>query len=935
VTGWREQPGAIIGRDPERQAVSEFLDAIPSGLVALVIEGEAGIGKSTIFREGVAQACGRGFRILVSQPAAGEARMSFAGLSDLVEPVADELLSELALPQRRALEAALLRIDPTESGHDERSVAVAILSALRALCERSAVLIAVDDSHWLDRPTARVVDFAVRRLEHAPLGVLASVRLGGRERLSLDLERDVDSDRRQALRLGPLSLGAVHHVVRLREGVALPRRVLLKIHEVSGGNPFFALELAHALAEREELPAPGEPLPVPATLTDLVAGRLARLPPDARRALLVASALAQPTVALIGAFDHGWDAEALVAKAERRGAIIVDRGRVRFSHPLVGSTLYGNASATDRRAVHRRLAEIVPDAEQRARHLALATDGRDEPVAAALEEAADIADVRGAPLAAADLCEMAREATPSDLQGAVRRRSFRAAGYYFAAGDFERASTIAEDFVQSGVSGPERARALHLLAKLRYYSDSFPEATSLLRDALEHAGDAAAERAPIELDLAYVSHTLGEFGVAAEHARAALEHAEQLDRPGLLAEALAVAEMTEFVLGRGLNRDRLQRALALEDRARPVPANARPSLIAGMILSWVGESQAACATLEALRGWLIERGQDSELVALAVALVPATCWRGDLRAATRYAQEAFEAAAQLDTVAARGFALSALATANAHVGNVAEARSHGHESVRLLRAAGSIQIFYPLSALGFLHLSLDQPAETDRLLRPVFSMLEGSARGEPSAAPSLPDEVEALIGINELSLAESLLDGFQSRSEALDRPVSLAPALRCRGLLLAARGDRVGALAALGQALAQHELAPRPIDEARTLLAFGQIHRRANQRRAASDTLERALAIFERLGARQWAKRARAEIARLGLRRGAGNELTPTELQVAEQAAAGMTNREIAGALFISPKTVEANLARVYRKLGISSRAQLGRQMAERERTKT
>jgi DNA-binding CsgD family transcriptional regulator len=214
-------------------------------------------------------------------------------------------------------------------------------------------------------------------------------------------------------------------------------------------------------------------------------------------------------------------------------------------------------------------------------------------------------------------------------------------------------------------------------------------------------------------------------------------------------------------------------------------------------------------------------------------------------------------------------------------------------------------------------------------------MLAGSARGEPSTAPSLPDEGEALIAINELSLAESLLDGFQSRSEALDRAISLAPALRCRGLLLAALGDREGALAALRQALAQHELAPRPIDEARTLLVLGQIHRRANQRRAAGDTLERALAIFERLGARQWAERARAEIARLGLRRKAGNELTPTELQVAQQASSGMTNREIAAALFISPKTVEANLARVYRKLGISSRAQLGRQMAERERTKT
>jgi DNA-binding CsgD family transcriptional regulator len=165
--------------------------------------------------------------------------------------------------------------------------------------------------------------------------------------------------------------------------------------------------------------------------------------------------------------------------------------------------------------------------------------------------------------------------------------------------------------------------------------------------------------------------------------------------------------------------------------------------------------------------------------------------------------------------------------------------------------------------------------------------------------------------------------------------VSVAPALRCGGLLLAARGDQEGALAALRQALQQHERAPRPIELARTLLALGQVQRRANQRRDARETLERAQAMFEQLGANQWATRARGELARLGLRRKAGAELTPTELQVAEHAASGMTNREVAGALFISPKTVEANLARVYRKLGISSRAQLGRQMAERARTKT
>jgi DNA-binding CsgD family transcriptional regulator len=928
----RAQSVGIVGREIECRAVSGCLDAVQAGLAAVVLEGEPGIGKSTIWREAVAQARDRGYRVLACEPSEAEAGMSFAGLGDLLEPVIDELLLELPVPQVRALEAALLRVEAAHSPRDERGVSVAFLSVIRLLCAQCAVVLAIDDVHWLDRPTARVIDFALRRLASAPVGVLASARLDARRRSAIDLERSVDSRRCQRVRLEGLSLAALQRVLQAREGAGLPRRLLLKVHELSRGNPFFAIELTHALAGRGEPLAAGEPLPVPETLSELVAGRLARIGAGAREALLIASALAHPTSSLIEAFDRERDVNELLGKAERHGLIEIDRGRVRFSHPLIASTVYANATMLDRKRVHQRLAEIVPDPEQRARQMALAADGTDEQVAAALEHAADVADARGAPEAAAELCELACQLTPPELSHAARRRKLAGANHHFTAGEWGQARVLGEAVVADGAGESELARALHLLAKIHYYGDSFPEAARLLRDALEHAGDDAAVRAPVELDLTYVSMAFEDLQAADAHARAALEYAQTLDQPGLEAEALAFSVQMDFMRGRGLDRERLQRALDLEDRTRRVPVALRPSLIAGLILSSIGESSRACALFDDLRASLAERGeaQSSLPVMAGIAMVLAYCWHGDLKVAGQQAHETLDAAAQVGTQTARALALAAMATANAYLGEVEDTRRQAQESVELFReAGGSLITVYPLVALGFLHLSLEEPAEADRVLRPVVAMLQGAGLAEPSRASFVANEIEALIGIGEMTLAESLLDAFEQSARAMKRAISLAPAARCRGLLLAAQGHHERAIESLLYAIEQHEQAPRPVDLARTLLVLGQIQRRANRRREGRETLERALAIFEEVGAKQWAKRTRGELARLGLRRDAGGELTPTEEQVAERAASGMTNRQIAGALFISPKTVEANLARVYRKLGISSRAELGRHSAE------
>ena len=284
--------GPVFGRDSEVAAVSAFVDGAVTGGSALILDGDAGAGKTTLWLAGVALARARGRRVLEARPVAAEAQMGFAALGDLMNDVLDEVLDDLAAPQADALRVALLRDRPIGAPPDERAVGLGLFNALRALGARGPLVLALDDVQWLDAASAVVLAFAWRRLREAPVKLLATCRSGEPIRANL-------ADEAPRLHVGPLSIGAVHRLLHQRLDLVLARPALRRVHEVAGGNPFFALELGRALRRRAVAPAPGAPLPVPDRLRELLRDRLGTLPAATREALSVVAAVAYPTRALV------------------------------------------------------------------------------------------------------------------------------------------------------------------------------------------------------------------------------------------------------------------------------------------------------------------------------------------------------------------------------------------------------------------------------------------------------------------------------------------------------------------------------------------------------------------------------------------------------------------------------------------------------------
>ena len=725
------------------------------------------------------------------------------------------------------------------------------------------------------------------------------------------------------LEIAPLSPGAVHALLHARIGLTLSRRTLRQVHDLAGGNAFYALELGRALQRSEAPPTAGQALPVPPNLRALVADRLAQLPAETRNALATVAALSRPSIALVR--ETGHETEAL-HPAFAAHVLEADNDGLRFSHPLLASTAYEDVDPVARRALHRRLAELVADDEERARHLALAVDGPDADVAAALERAAHHARARGASASAAELGEQAQRLTPPGAGADRHRRTVAAALYCFDAGDPDRAIELLEDARAAASPGSQRAEALAVLARLHRFGGDQPLAVELARQALAEAGSDDRVRALAAQGLAATLFFLREdLHEGVQLATVAAEHAARAGEVALEMEARADKGLLECLVGQPEAAATL-RALA-EDFQPPSYARvlSTPAQSRGVLALWTDLPEAS-RLLRAGREATLARGDDGSAPMVLANLAVSDYLEGRWTQATQVVEEAFDLALQTGQRPQHAWAFSVRALVRASLGFEAEARADAEQALALVGTRGMAAArIHAVWALGLLELSLDRPAETERLAAPERERLLAAGVGEPGSMRFLPDEIEALVALGRDGEAETLLEWLERQGRLLDRPSALAASARCRGLLAASKGETDGALEAFDRALAEHERVANPFERARTLLVLGAARRRAKQKAGAREALRKALSLFDDLGARLWSDRAQSELAKIGGRTASPDELTPAERRIAELVAAGRTNKEVASALYLSDRTVEGHLTSIYRKLGVRSRAELAR----------
>jgi DNA-binding CsgD family transcriptional regulator len=898
----------IVGREEQLASIHTFIDEADGGAAALVLEGEAGIGKSTLWLAGVEHAREQDVLVLSSRPAEAERGLAHAGLGDLFDGVIDDVLPTLTAPRRHALEVALLVEEAADEPVDRRALGVAVRGVLQALSEREPLLIAVDDVQWLDPSSSGALAFALRRLDGREVRLLLAHRLGGGAQPS-GLEQALPVDRIQRSPVGPLSAGALHRLLRDRLGRTFARQTLLRIHERSGGNPFFALELARALEKDVD---PLEPLPVPETLDELVRTRIAALPASTREALELASAWGTTSEALLeraGVATGALDAAAAAQVIER------ENGTIRFTHPLLSSVLYGDLGE-ERRSIHGRIAEIVDDPVFRARHLALSRDAPDEGVAAALDDAARLAADRGASAVAAELAEQGLRLTPPDCRDERHRRALEAARAHQAAGEWTRARTMAAELLAETKIGSLRAEVLVLLSEL----ESVDRSIQLLEEALREATSRPALQCAIRCRLAWAAR----FEGGSDHARAALALADELDDDVLRARASAVQAVFSWFAGEGeAPKDLAERA---HDFAAAVGGEhlvREATLAAVNTLAPSSKREAARTLLEGEHREWRERDEPRSARALW-GLSWVEFWAGRWELAAEYAARAHDISIQYGLEVPQDHL--PIAVIAAHRGRLELARTHSQRALELAEEQFVARLHPPqhMAVMGLVALWGGDRSAAEEWLGKADRRAAELGWREPSVRWWSSDYAELLLELGRVDEALQIVDAWEEDAARVAREWVFGHVTRSRGQVAAAQGDVGRAASLLQQAIEQHEASGDPYGRARALLALGIVSRRTRQKRAARDAIREALSGFEDLGAATWVEKARGELGSIGGRtREEG--LTAAEQRVADLVAEGRTNREVAAALFLGERTVASHLTHIYAKLGIRSRTELAR----------
>jgi DNA-binding CsgD family transcriptional regulator len=897
----------LLGREPEREALEKLLDGARdgrSGVLALV--GEVGIGKTSLLDH--AQERAGGMRVLRARGIVSEAQIPFAALFELLRP-ALACLDTIPRPQAAALEGALA-LRPARAG-DRFAIGAATLSLVGAYAETQPVAVLVDDVHWLDGSSADALRFAFRRLLAEPVAVVLAARAG--EPSLLD---DADFP---VLVVEGLDAEAASALIRRPD-------VAARLHRETGGNPLALIELA-----RGRLPelAPEVPLPVTTSVTEAYLQRAASLPEATRDALVLAAATDRGDLALLArAAERLGVSLADLDAAAADGLVTLEGARVEFRHPLARSALYAAAAPERRRAVHRALAETLPDldSDRRAWHLALAAGGPDEHASSALAQAAERAHERSAYDVSAQAFERAARLSPERERRALLL--YEAADAAWLGGRGDRALALLDEAAEGSDDEPLSVDIDHLRGHIALSRGPLSAGKRLLA--------AAADRAEAEAAVVMVAELVMAAFFAADPAtmRAAGERAAALGAGngagrtaffGRIAEGMALVFNGEGDRGAAAIREAVH-ILERSDELRDDPR----------LLVW--------APMGPL--WLREAGVGHELVERAVRSARAHAAVGALPhlltlVATQHAttdrwveahatfDEAVALARETGQQVALANALARLAGLEARLGRDDRCRAHADEALAIARAedAGLCEI-WALAALRDLELVRGDVEAALLRADEQQAVLAQRGIGDVDLAPA-PEQVELLLRLSREPDAAAVAEEFGRAAAAKGQPWALARAARARGLVAPdGEVDRW-----FQEALALHAHTPDVFEAARTELAYGARLRRGGERAQAREHLRAALEAFDALGAAPWADAARTELAATGetaRRRDPStlDELTPQELQVAVILSEGRTTREAAAALFLSPKTIEYHLRNVYRKLAVHSRDELRRALA-------
>jgi DNA-binding CsgD family transcriptional regulator len=902
----------LLGRTVERQEIERVLASARSGTSAtLAFIGEPGIGKTSLLDYAAQRA--EGMQLLRARGIESEAQIPFGSLLELLRP-ALTMLDRIPKPQAVALEGALA-LRPAQA-QERFAVGAATLSLLASYAEQAPLAVVVDDAHWLDDSSAQALLFAIRRLLADPIAVVVSVRD--------DEPSMLDGADLATVRLGGLTSDDAKTLLGNLSGELTGR-----LYKATGGNPLALLELASD-AEHLDLGPVGAPVLVPAKISRAFLRRAGMLEEQVQRALVLVAASDTGDLRTLerAASKLAIDVAAL-SSGESAGLVRLRAGEVEFTHPLARSAIYAQAPLEQRRAAHRALASALPDrdVDRRAWHLAAAAVGVDDSASTALAQAG----VRG------------------------RDRS----AYATAAAAFERAGRLAAD-------DERRARLLWEAAESAWLAGQAERAVALLDESRALTRDPVRV---VEVDR-LAGHIATRRGPVMRGHAILTAAAEQAD-PELAVVMLADAASACFVAGdpRAMARTAERARELLPENASNV-ARFLAAMATGMAYILGGDAEAGAQAIhqavllaessselredplmlpwlvlapvflrETLTGRsLIEQALEAARARAAVGALPllldlvardqATTDRWAMAEATY--TEAIQLARESDQRAALSFGLAGLAWLQARRGQESECRALATEALALCAELGiAYYETWAIAALGELELGLGHPERAAEHFEHEQRLLERLGITDVDTSPA-PELVEAYVRLGRIEDAHRAAAALHAAASAKGQPWSLARSERCRAML----ADDADVATCFERALAIHEQTPDEFEVARTRLAYGERLRRARHRVRAREQLRAALEAFERLDARPWAERARAELAASGetLRRrdpGTSDELTPQELQIALQLAGGKTTREAAAALFLSPKTIEYHLRHIYQKLEISSREELARVLAE------